>query len=79
MAEGVGPMTSFEAWLEEISKPVPSLLGTGGFSARQRWEQRQAMLSAQRREQAIMSARSNRMTLVRADCASLAILFRSDA
>jgi hypothetical protein len=53
----VGPMTSFEAWLEEISKPVPSLLGTGSFSARQRWEWRQAQLSPERREQAIVSAR----------------------
>jgi hypothetical protein len=74
----VGPMTSFEAWLEEISKPVPSLLGTGGFSAKQRWEQRQAQLSPERREQAITSARSNRTTLVEAECASLARHFGRD-
>jgi hypothetical protein len=78
MAEVVGPMTSFEAWLEEISKPMPSLLGTGSFSAGQRWERRQAQLSVERREQAIMSARSNRMTMVEAECASLALPFRRD-
>jgi hypothetical protein len=71
-------MTSFEEWLNEISKPMLSLLGTGSFSARQRWEQRQAQLSRERREQAIVSARSNRMTLVEAECVSLARHFGRD-
>jgi hypothetical protein len=71
-------MNSFEEWLNEISKPVPSMLGTGSFSAGQRWERRQAQLSVERREQAIMSARSHRMTLVQAEYASLALPFRRD-
>jgi hypothetical protein len=48
-AVGLGAMTSFEAWLEEISKPARSLLGTGSLTARRRWENH-LELARERRE-----------------------------